>query len=108
MEKQDRRETKLMGECSTSLGVRSAPSTSAVSAEVGEVGLAATGIVGGLRGSESIPRSPSVLPGRSERSFEAGGRNGDFWVLQESPEVGEMVYCSLVQMKGGGKLLVAW
>ena len=97
-----------MGECSTCLGVRSAPLTSAISTEVSEVGLAATGIVGGLRGSESVPRSPSVLPGRSERSFEARGRNGDFWVLQESPEVGEMVYCSLVQLEGGGELLVAW
>ena len=29
-------------------------------------------------------------------------------MLQESPEVGEMVYCSLVQMEGGGELLVAW
>ena len=96
-----------MGECSTCLGVRSAPSTSAVSAEVSEVGLAAAGIVGGLRGSESVPRSPPVLPGRSERSFEAERRNGDFWV-QESLEVEEMVYCSLVQLEGTSELLVAW
>ena len=96
-----------MGECGTCLGVRSAPPTSVVSAEVGEVGLAAAGVIGGLRGSESVPRSPPVLPGRSERSFEARARNGDFWVLQESPEVGRAVCYLLDQPEGTGELLEA-
>ena len=55
-----------MGECGTCLGVRSAPPTSAVSAEVGEVGLATASIIGGLRGSESVPQSPPMLPERLE------------------------------------------
>ena len=29
-------------------------------------------------------------------------------MLQESPEVGEMVYCSLAQLEGSGDLLEVW
>ena len=75
------------------------------SVEVGEVRSASAGVSGGSRGSESAPWSPLVLPGRSGASSDAGGRRWDFLGALVLPEVGEVMYCSLVQAEVAGRLL---
>ena len=94
-----------MVECSTCLGVRSAPPTWVGSADAGGSRPERAGVVSGSRAFGSTPCGPPVLPEWLERSF-VGRREGfAFWVRCWSSEVGREVCCSLDQAEASGGLL---
>ena len=78
------------------------------SADVGELGPAATGVSGGLRSSRSAQCDPSELPRQLERSFDDKRRNRLLLGTPKMPEVGRGVHCPLDQLEGAGELLVVW
>ena len=74
----------------------------------GEVGSGAMDVGGGSRALGSAPRGPPMLPEGLEWSFEDRREKWVQWMPCRSPEVGKGVYCSLVQLEGGGDLLEVW
>ena len=76
-------------------------------AKGGELGLAAAGVVCCSRGSESLPRSPPVLPRCLAASFEDRWMDLKFLGAQRQPEAGGGVHCSSGRMGAAGELLGA-